>query len=352
MSQSSIIPCALTACVLKQSEDAHIDGCMPANLVVSYLYEVHFKESKCSVPLTSELMSKVKNITESQGLTLGWTTQLAWSPRIAQLAASSAQGVFLHTLTPQGIFKGKLPSGDHLWRSVAYSDDGFHIAGGADEGIVWRWRVEPGHDLDQHRMQVDGDVSDVTFMADRRLLVVASKRLYVFGHDLKIDSTHELGAHDLTTVAAHGAVVACAGWGGAIHVWQNGLHAAPTVWPYHTERVNQLIFSPDASMLCSVGRDGAVVVWSVADGRILTKRDAAHGDENGVDCASFSPDGSLLATGGRDGALRIWDPLTLSPVKTISEHKRPVIALAWRPDGKMLASGSGDHHIRLWRFND
>jgi WD40 repeat protein len=284
---------------------------------------------------------------------LGWTTHLAWSPRIAQLAASSAQGIFLYTFSAQGIVRSQLPGDDELWRSVTYAPDGFWVVGGADEGRIQRWRVEPQQPRDVVQHTVTADVGAVHVLWDHTLLLTAGPHILCFPPNADATSTPTpltTGDDDKTAIASSTAgpqhLVAATGWDGHIYVWRGDIVAMPERWKRHTDRVNALAFSPNAQWLASVGRDGAIVLWDVAAGTVKVQRNG-HAPYP-VDSVGFSPDGRLLATGGRDHVCRLWDAETLSPLAALEAHTKPVIALAWRPDGRMVATGSGDHHIRLW----
>lgn len=114
-------------------------------------------------------------------------------------------------------------------------------------------------------------------------------------------------------------------------------------------------FSPDGRMLASAGGiSNDVVLWSVKDGRTVTKL-RMEGDHNYLNDVAFSPDGTTVAAAshiiqffnaGTGRALRV--------IKNISKNGR-INSIAFSPDGKYLASGSGyasnnnrDNTVRLW----
>jgi WD40 repeat protein len=61
-----------------------------------------------------------------------------------------------------------------------------------------------------------------------------------------------------------------------------------------------------------------------------------------VNAAAYNPDNSLIATGTRDGVLSLWDATTGKQLRSFSEARRAILAIAFSPDGKLVATSYVD----------
>jgi WD40 repeat protein len=105
-------------------------------------------------------------------------------------------------------------------------------------------------------------------------------------------------------------------------------------------------FSPSGRTLATVSAGGQVQLWSVATHRAVGKAMAAGPATTVV---TFSPDGTRLATAGGDGSVRLWDVATQQEIGTpMTADAQPVYAAAFSPGGGTLATAGGDGSVRLW----
>ena len=111
----------------------------------------------------------------------------------------------------------------------------------------------------------------------------------------------------------------------------------------HTNRVYDVAFSPDGSILVSASRNHTIKLWDVA-----TKREIAT--FRGGDEISFSPDGSILVSASRNHTIKLWDVATRENIATLEGHTSWVNDVVFSPDGSTLASAGGflDHTVKLW----
>jgi RNA polymerase sigma factor (sigma-70 family) len=111
--------------------------------------------------------------------------------------------------------------------------------------------------------------------------------------------------------------------------------------------VNKVVFAPNGKMVASAGGGGEVELWDVESGKPIT---SLRGLGEGTWSVAFSPDGKTLAAGGRDGNVHLWDVETGKRKEPLKGHGSVIYDVAFSPDGKTLASTSQDQTVRLWRI--
>lgn len=75
----------------------------------------------------------------------------------------------------------------------------------------------------------------------------------------------------------------------------------------HSGSAYNVRFSPDGKTLASTGSDGAVILWNVADGKMLMTLNGISGTPYE---ATFSHNGKLIAACGADGIAKVWETNT------------------------------------------
>ncbi|AGL13791.1 SARP family transcriptional regulator [Actinoplanes sp. N902-109] len=91
-----------------------------------------------------------------------------------------------------------------------------------------------------------------------------------------------------------------------------------------------------------------VAIRDVATGRVLARATAI--DEYETRTIAFSPDNTLVATVGTDGVVHVFNKADGGVVATFAGHSGVGYALTFSPDNTMIASGAHDDTVRLWRI--
>lgn len=205
-----------------------------------------------------------------------------------------------------------------------------------------------------------GNVADVEFSRDGKVLVTAAGEPGVFGEaqlwtvaDGKLLRTFTGHRDSLYAVAlsADGRLLATAGYDQIIKLWNTATGEEVRTLVGHNGAVFDLALHPNGKILASVSADRTVKLWDLASGARLDTLGQPTKDQSAV---AFAPEGRTIVAAGADNRLRAWrlsatakentNPL----VTTRFAHEGPVLKLVFSPDGKTIASSGEDRTIRLW----
>jgi WD40 repeat protein len=109
--------------------------------------------------------------------------------------------------------------------------------------------------------------------------------------------------------------------------------------------LNDVVFSPDSSLIAAASTDGSICVFNAPDGGNLH---IYHIHAATVLVVDWSPDGKYIASGSKDKTVQIIEASTGKIVHSYKGHKSPVWAVAWSPDGHLIASGDDTGNVQVW----
>jgi WD40 repeat protein len=116
----------------------------------------------------------------------------------------------------------------------------------------------------------------------------------------------------------------------------------------HTGWIRQLAFSPDGSLLATVGNeDQTLRIWEIETGNC---RHILTGHQGSVLSCAFHPSQPVIVSGSGDQTLKFWDTTTGDCLQTWTGQNHHIWSIAFNPDGQILATGDGGGTIKLWHL--
>ncbi len=296
---------------------------------------------------------------------------IAFSPDGTQFAtAGDRDAAFVHDTetgeaVPGAVFGEPVgrPGAITQIHGVAFSADGRRLVGGSATGSVHSWNIDDPADVVTTRARHGDAVEHGAIDAAHSVYVSVGddKRLRVWQIPNAAVSADaggwEGGAWGVAFDPRGGQIAVGDGNGGVriVAIEEDG-GLGVTMEPIigHEGRVFDIAWSPDGSLLASVGDDGGVVLWDANGGTRLETLGTHDGPTRDV---AFSPDGRLLVSSDErpssDGRnVIVWNIETREQLADLAGHRQGVFAAGFAPDGRTLATADGQGEIRIWSTED
>ena len=122
----------------------------------------------------------------------------------------------------------------------------------------------------------------------------------------------------------------------------------------HRSVVRAVAVSHDGKTLLSSSSDGAIKLWGVETGRVISElAKGTPGDDSNfrahVDAVAFSPDSRLAASGGNAGEVTLWDVSTGKAIHVLHESPHASIeCIVFSPRGDSLFTTGGSGKVVRW----
>ncbi len=134
---------------------------------------------------------------------------------------------------------------------------------------------------------------------------------------------------------------------GTVRMWDVSTQAYVSSFKEHTNLITNIRFAPDGRLLLSSG-DNAASIVTLADQFQTTAYVILEGHMHEVNDILPLLSSNQCVTCSNDKTIKVWDCQTGECLRTLTEHRHPVLALAMNLNGYYFASGSDHGAVIIW----
>ena len=195
-----------------------------------------------------------------------------------------------------------------------FSPSGYYLASGDVSGTVRVWSAEGEHITKGEYHVLAGKINDIAWDGDSSRLIAVGHGKERFGHCLTADSGNTCGE-----VSGH------------------------------SQQINSVSIRQQRPLRAATGGDDSSLVFY--HGTPFKFNTSFRGQHNRfIYGTAFSPDGSLLVSVGADKKIWLYDGKTGEVRGQIGEgeHKGSIFSVSWAKDSKRFVTSSADQTVKLW----
>ncbi|CAH8380825.1 unnamed protein product [Eruca vesicaria subsp. sativa] len=272
-----------------------------------------------------------------------------------------------------GVAQRRLTGHSHFVTDVVLSSDGRFALSGSWDGELRLWELSTGVST-RRFVGHTKDVLSVALSPDNRQIVSASRdgtiKLWnTLGECKYTISDQGEGHKDWVSCVRFSPntlvpTIVSASWDQTVKAWNLQNCKIRKTLAGHSGYVNTVALSPDGTLCASGGKDGAILLWDLAEGETIDSLEAG----SIVHSICFSPDRYWLCA-ATENSIRMWDletKIVLEDLKVDLKaeaeksdasvgnrngNKTKEIyctSLNWSADGNTLFSGYTDGVVRIW----
>ncbi len=137
------------------------------------------------------------------------------------------------------------------------------------------------------------------------------------------------------------------GLGGQVSILNLATMSLEQQWEGHTDILYAAVMSPDQRWLATAGYDRTILVWDLAEGKVVRSLAGHNGAVYDLD---FHPSGELLASCSADETTKIWRLADGKRMDTLSQGEAEQYSVRFSADGQRILAVGADRRIRMWRL--